>query len=236
MKLPINYVEKFKYPTVIKESTSESGRVYYMDSGGEKTEGLYSVTTIISKMSDTKEAIKEWRSLVGHEEADRITNKASNIGSRMHDILEYRVKNTPNYESFFKQNFLFHLATRLADNIEKELFKDVDEIWGAEVPLYVPTLYAGRTDLVGVYKGKEAIIDYKNSLKDKKEEHLENYYVQSAAYAIAHNHLFGTNINTAVVVIANSTDTTVTIKYLNEDKLDKYKKIWLDYLDRFYHK
>lgn len=230
------YQEKFPYPKVKREYTSETGRTYFMVLDGVEYDPVYSVTTILSKTSDSKEAIEDWRNTIGHEQADAILAKSINIGNCMHDLLYHQVIETPNPETLFKQNFIFRLASKMAKNIWDIGLKDVDEFWGAEVPLFVPNCYAGRTDLVGLYKGVPSIIDFKNSYKEKKEEYLEDYYIQSAAYAVAHDALFGTDIQQCVILIANSSDQSARKFIKSGSDFVHYKNAWLDRLDSFYHK
>jgi len=85
-------------------------------------------------------------------------------------------------------------AHMMATQIKENAMVHVDEIWGSEVPLYVPGIYAGTTDLVGTYKGNPCIMDFKQTNKPKKVEWVEDYFLQLTAYAIAHNEVHGTNI------------------------------------------
>jgi genome maintenance exonuclease 1 len=87
----------------------------------------------------------------------------------------------------------------MAKHIIAHGLKNVNEVWGVEVPLYYPGLYAGTTDCVGVHSSDEAIMDHKQSNKEKKEEWIEDYYLQMVAYALAHNKVHGTNIRKGVV-------------------------------------
>ena len=219
-----------------RECTTENGRTYFMIMDGVEYDPVHSVTTILSATSDNKEAIERWRNTIGHEQADTILRNSINIGNCMHDILYHQIIGTPEPETKFKQNFIFRLASKMAENIWNVGLKDVDEVWGAEVPLFVPNCYAGRTDLVGTFNGIPSIIDFKNSHKEKKEEYLEDYFVQSAAYAIAHDTLFNTDIRQCVIFIANAEDQTARKFVKSGDEFRRYKNIWLDRLERFYHK
>lgn len=227
----MSYEEKFIYPTVIKESTTECGRVYFVEYDNVIHDPVYSVTTILSKTSKAKEDIQQWRNTIGHENADYITQKSINFGNVMHDILYHRIIETPDYPKLFKQNFIYSVAQRMADSIWKEGLCDVDEFWGAEVPVFVPGCYAGRTDLVAVYKGKPTIIDFKNAAKEKKEEHMEDYFVQSAAYAIAHDYLFDTQINQSLILIGNSSTGKAKKILKDGDDFKAYKSQWLSRLE-----
>ena len=195
------YKEKFDYPKVIQESTSNAGRVYFMALNGKKYDPVYSVTTILSKMSNKKDAINEWKRKIGHKQAQAILDKSINYGNIMHDVLYHQIVETVDYEKLFKPNFIYKVASDMASRIWDAGLKDVDDVWGAEVPLFVPDCYAGRTDLVGTYKGVPSIIDFKNSYKEKKEEFMEDYFIQAAAYAVAHDYLFGTEFLLQILLI-----------------------------------
>lgn len=228
------YTEKYNYPKVERESTSEAGRVYFIELNGVRHDPVYSVTTILSKVSDKKEIIKEWKKRIGHKEAQAILDKSVNFGNTMHDILYHQIVGTVDYEKLFKPNFIYKVASDMARKIWDVGLCDVDEIWGAEVPLFVPECYAGRTDLVGCYKGIPSIIDFKNSYKEKKEEFMEDYFIQAAAYAVAHDFLFDTDIKQCVIFIANSSDITAKEVIRGGEEFKKYKDMWLDMLDKFY--
>ena len=228
------YKEKFNYPKVIKESTGEAGRVYFIELDGKQYDPVYSVTTILSKMSDKKEIIEEWKRTIGHKNAQAILDKSVNYGNTMHDILYHQLVGTPDYEKLFKPNFIFKVSGAMAQKIWDVGLKDVDEIWGAEVPVFVPNCYAGRTDLVGLYKGEPSIIDFKNAYKEKDEQYMEDYFVQASAYAVAHDYLFDTEINQCVIMVANSDNVSVKVVIRSGDEFKKYKEMWLDILDSYY--
>ena len=125
------------------------------------------------------------------------------------------------------------MSQALAKVIIKEGLPKVDEIWGTEVALYAKELYAGTTDLIGVHEGIPSIMDFKNSLKDKKREWIEDYFMQLAAYAMAHNEMYGTTIRRGVVMIA-----TRDVKYqefiIEGDEFDQYTEKWAKKLYAYY--
>jgi len=151
-----------------------------------------SVTTILSATKDQTH-LMAWRNRVGHAKAQEITVEAGGIGTRMHKYLEYYVDNGvwPNSPG---SNPYAQKAYSMAEVIRDRAMCNVDEIWGSEVPLYVPGIYAGTTDLVGQYKGNPAILDFKQTNKPKKDEWVEDYYLQLAMYGMAHNAVHGTDI------------------------------------------
>lgn len=222
-----------KYPEVTNEITIESkGRTYYFE---DQEKGLPSVTTIISHSDiSTKEAIEEWKNNVGHDHANFITSRSAKFGSMMHDIISYRLI-SPEKEEQLPKSFIYNVAERMASKIISErLEPHLDELYGSEVPIYYPDLYAGRMDCVGVYKGKESIIDFKNSYNHKDESHMHNYKIQCAAYATAHNALLGTNIQQGVILICTVQDMEVREIIIEGEEFEFYKRKWLEYVTAYY--
>jgi genome maintenance exonuclease 1 len=97
---------------------------------------------------------------------------------------------------------------------------NVDEYWGCEVPLYYSGLYAGTTDCVGIWKGQPAIMDFKQTNKPKKREWIDDYFLQLAAYAAAHNDTHGTDIKTGVILMC--------AKPANENSAPEYQEFVLE--------
>ena len=112
-------------------------------------------------------------------------------------------------------------------------FRNVNEIWGSEVSLYYPEKYAGTTDLVGVYRGKPTIIDFKQSNKPKKRQWIEDYFCQLAAYAMAHDIVHGTNIDNAVVLMAVRSDGSTEEFSTAGREFQGYKDMWMRRVDDF---
>jgi genome maintenance exonuclease 1 len=211
----------------LTQITHESGsRVYDV---GEPVP-LPSVTTILqaTKSEESKKALDDWRKAVGDEEADKVVTLSTSLGNAMHDNLENYVLSEG--ESKHTGALLAKMMTKLI--INKGL-KNVDEVWGTEAQLYYPELYAGTTDLCGVWKGKPAIMDYKNSRKEKKEEWVDDYKMQLCAYALAHNKVYGTNIDTGVIFMA--THNMVYQEFVLEgEEFQKYTNMWLAKVKEFY--
>ena len=117
----------------------------------------------------------------------------------MHKWLEDYVKTgalgTPGTNPFSQQSH------SMAKTVVDQGLCNVNEVWGVEVPLYYPGLYAGTTDACGVHLNDESILDYKQSNKPKKIEWITGYYLQLTAYALAHNKVHGTNIRKGVVLM-----------------------------------
>ena len=185
----------YTYPKSTRELIKGS-RHYDID-GNEK---LPSVTTILSatQPAEKRESLANWRKREGAEKAQRIMDQAAARGTAMHKILEGYVegKNVVDMTPVGEQ------ATPMAKKIiEDGLNNRLDEIWGSEVTVHYPGLYAGATDLVGIYENKPSIMDFKQSNKPKRVEWISDYFMQLGAYAMAHNFVYGTKIEQGVILM-----------------------------------
>lgn len=191
-------IQKYNY-TPLNRETIEGKRHYCLPDGSK----VPSVTTILDKTkpAEQREALANWKKAVGEKRAQEITTEAANRGTRMHAYLEHYVlqadmKDLPN-------NPFAHPSWFMASEVILQgLQPNVTEFWGTEVPVYYSGLYAGTTDCLGLWKGKPAIMDFKQSNKVKKREWISDYFIQLAAYAAAHNETHGTDINTGVILMA----------------------------------
>ena len=192
---------------------------------------LPSVTTPPSAtQSDEKRAsLEAWKNKVGGIEADRIKNTAANRGTAMHSYLEMHI----NGENLLDLTIEGLAARSMAQTIIDKGLIELQEIWGNEVVLYYPELYAGQTDLCGVYQGRDSIIDFKQSNKPKKDEWIEDYKLQLAAYATAHDCIYGTKIEQGVILMCTP-DNFFQRFIINGAQFREYKWKWLDKVDHYY--
>ena len=191
--MELKWNKQFEYPKSVRELINEK-RHYAI--GDEK---LPSVTTILSatQSAEKQASLDKWKAKVGEKEAERVKNTAGARGTKMHSILEGYIEG----ENVLDLTETGGEAHRMANTIIDQGFKDLDEIWGSEATLAYPGLYAGATDLVGIYQGRDSIIDFKQSNKPKKVEWIEDYKLQGAAYATAHDYMFKTNIEQIVILM-----------------------------------
>ncbi len=185
---------KFNYP---KSSRSiEDGLRKYLFNDVK----LPSVTSILqaTKSEEDKASLENWIQRVGYAEAKRIKNEASNRGTSMHSYIEDFLKGRIN-ESFFESNENYKNMAK--EIIEKGIKGKLEEIYGIETTLHYPEKYAGTADLVGVYQGKESIIDFKQANKPKKVDYIQDYFLQLGAYTLAHNVVYKTNITSGVILL-----------------------------------
>ena len=194
--------KRYQYAPLSRESVN--GKRLYATPDGRK---LPSVTTILdrTKPQEKRLALENWKKRVGHERAQQITTEAANRGTRMHTYLEHWIINGTQKER--GSNPFSWPSHVMADTVIREGLCQVDEFWGTEVPLYFPGIYAGTTDCVGLHQGMPAIMDFKQTNKPKREEWIDDYKLQLAAYAEAHNEVYGTNICKGVVLMAVKPDT-----------------------------
>lgn len=190
------YNPKFNY-TQLERETIDGTRKYATPDGKK----LPSVTTILdaTKPEEQKRALYEWKKRIGVEKAQQITKQAANRGTKMHTYLEQYVKQgvpPPRRSNPFTWD-----SHAMAELVIQEGLVKVNEFWGVEVPLYYPEIYAGTTDCVAVHQGQESILDFKQSNKPKKREWIDDYFLQLAAYANAHNRIHGTNIQRGVILM-----------------------------------
>jgi hypothetical protein len=209
----------------------ENGKRHYQTPEGHK---VPSVTTILdaTKSEESKQALFNWKKRVGEEKAKEITTEAAGRGTRMHKWLENYVKDgllsEPGTNPYSIQS---HEMAKII--IENAFNKHVDEFWGIEVPLYYSQLYAGTTDCIGIWKGKPAILDFKQTNKPKKREWIEDYFLQVSAYAMAHNSIHGTSINTGVILMCSANKEYQEFE-IKDDEFEHYSNKWLDRIEMYY--
>ena len=217
----MKFIKKYDYAS-LKRQDGEY-RIYLTPDG----ESLPSVTSVLSKTKD-KSGLHAWRKRVGEKKAEKIMKDAAQIGTALHLYIEHYVNGKP-YKDLTNIGVE---AEIMAKKIIEEGLKDVDEVWGSEVHLYLPGKYAGTTDMVGLYKGRPAIIDFKQTNKPKKREWVQDYLMQLSAYAMAHNELFGTDIDQGVILMC-SRDLTFQRFELTGEKFNRAGDSFMKKLDLY---
>ena len=216
---------KFTFP---KSSRSiENGFRKYLF-GEDK---LPSVTSILqaTKSEEDKASLENWKERVGHKEANRIKNEASSRGTSMHSYIEQYLLGRVN-ESFFESNEQYKNMAK--EIIDKGIKDKLSEIWGIETTLYYPKKYAGTADLVGVYQGREAIIDFKQANKPKKEDYIQDFFLQLGAYTLAHNVVYDSNITLGVILLCTVDNLFQDFK-IEGPELLMYQNLFLGRLKKF---
>ena len=215
----------YNYPPCTR-STTDGLRTY--DVGNEK---LPSVTTILSKTKSQEaiDSINSWKARVGEEQATRIKDQAAARGTDMHTHLEKHILG----EGYLDLRPEGRVAKEMADTIIAKGFNDLQEIWGSEVTLHYPGLYAGATDLVGTYDYEDSIIDFKQSNKPKRKEWIDDYFMQLGAYAMAHNYVYRTSITQGVILMCTPDNYFQKFQIKGKEFI-KYQHQFLERVNKYY--
>ena len=218
--------KKFVYPTSTRALID--GKRHYDVGTNEK---LPSVTTILSatQSEEKKKKLAEWQARMGQQRADRIRDISAMRGTSMHTYLEGYITD----QRHLDLTALGQEAGRMANVVIRSGLGDLEEVWGTEVTLYYPGLYAGATDVVGIYNGRESIIDFKQTNKPKQREWISDYFTQLAAYAMAHNHVYGTKIQNGVILMC-SKDCFFQKFEVSDQEFQGYMHEFLRRVDQFY--
>ena len=218
--------KKFVYPTSTRALID--GKRHYDVGTNEK---LPSVTTILqaTQSEEKKKKLEEWKARMGAQRADRIRDISAMRGTSMHTYLEGYITD----QRHLDLTALGQEAGRMANVVIRSGLGDLEEVWGTEVPLYYPGLYAGATDVVGIYNGRESIIDFKQTNKPKQREWISDYFTQLAAYAMAHNHVYGTKIQSGVILMC-SKDCFFQKFEVSDKEFQGYMHEFLRRVDQFY--
>lgn len=202
-------------PKLERDTAPNGTRVYKTPSG----RAYPSVTTVTGL--HTAKGIAEWRRRVGEEEANRISGKASARGTRIHQYCEdYLRGNVFEADMFDLEMF----------NSIKFWLDDIDNIHCLETPLYSDFLQvAGTVDCIGEFQGKLSVIDFKTSSKPKDRDDIYNYFMQTAAYAVAFEERTGIPIGRLVIIMAVDNDDPRLFIEKRDNWIGGFRKLRLDY-------
>ena len=220
MSLTKNFKYKYHQGTRI---TDQGSRIY--DIAGFK---LPSVTTILAKTKD-QEYLTKWKAKVGYEEAERIKNYSSKRGTSMHKFLEKHITG----EGYEDLTEIGQQAKPMAQKIIEVGLTPINYYYGSEVMLHYPGLYAGATDLVCEHNGLDTVVDFKQSNKPKREEWIEDYFLQIAAYAMAHDYVYKSKIRQGIIMVCTPDCYYQEFKF-KDGELRRYKHEFLKRLDSYY--
>ena len=215
----------FRYPKTQREKVN--GLRHYVF----EKEKLPSVTTILDQTqpAEKRESLQRWRERVGEAEAARIVDNSQTRGPALHKSREKFILG----QGYLDETDVGKQAHNMAIQVIQNGLSNVTEYYGTECTLFYPGLFAGQTDLVGVHKGQDAIIDFKQTNKPKKEEWIGDYKLQLAAYAMAHNILFKTQICKGVIMMC-STDNFYQEFVVEGEQFQQYMFEFLRRVDEYY--
>ena len=214
---------KYTYVRGQQITDHESGtRVYDF-----KGDSLPSVTTILNQTKN-QEFLTRWKAKVGEANAERIKNLSSTRGTAMHKFLESHIQGV-GYDDL---TTIGREANSMAQKVIEMGLTPIEEYYGSEIMLHYPGLYAGSTDLVCLHNGRETIVDFKQANRPKKEEWIEDYYLQIAAYAMAHDHVHGSNIEQGIIMVCTPDLYYQEFKF-EGDEMRKYRHQFLARLSQY---
>ena len=215
---------KYNYLQGKQITDEESGNRVY-DFNGSR---LPSVTTVLNATKN-QQFLKDWKAKVGEAAAERIKNLSSKRGTAMHKFLESYIEGV-GYDDLTP---IGCEAKPMATKIIEVGLTPVSEYYGSEVMLHYPGLYAGSTDLVCLHNDLETIVDFKQANRPKKEEWIQDYYLQIAAYAMAHDYVYKSEIKQGVVMVCTPDLYYQEFKVSGAD-LRSYKHKFLKRLDMYH--
>ena len=224
--------KKFLYPyptSFIQSNNHETGYRTYDVSGIDDAQSLPSVTTILSNTKD-KSFLEDWKKRVGKENAKRIVQEASARGTSMHHQIE----------GWISGNGFADLtpAGKQAESMAKTVIKKglegrIEWYYGIEALMYYPNLYAGSADLICQHEGSLTVVDFKQTNKPKQEAWIEDYFMQLAAYSMAHDFVYKTEIDKAMIMMC-SVDNYYQEWIISGAELRDWKHKFLARVDQYY--
>ena len=223
--MSLKWNKLYNYPPSTR-STTDGLRTY--DVGNEK---LPSVTTILgaTQSSEKQASLARWKASVGEEQATRIKEQAAARGTNMHKHLEAHILG----EGYLDLTPEGKIAKDMSSTIIAKGFNDLQEIWGSEVVVYYPGLYAGATDLAGIYDYEDSIIDFKQSNKPKRREWIDDYFLQLGAYAMAHNYVHRSEITQGVILMCTPDNYFQKFQVKGKEFI-KYQHQFLERVNKYY--
>ena len=168
------------------------GKRFYITPDGN---AYPSITTVLSLQN--KPSLEKWKKDVGEKEAKRISKESMRIGTAVHQMAE-----------FYLSNYIIKLKNeekKIVDTFNRLRFLlgNINNIVGVEIPLFSDLLrVAGTTDCIAEYNGELSVIDFKTSRRPKKEEWIDDYYMQTFAYKLMFEEMTGIKIKQIVILVA----------------------------------
>ena len=205
------------------DAIDRNGTRFYPIPGADK---YYPSVTSITSFKNAK-FFQKWRTKIGETEANRITARATQRGTTFHSITEDYIKGNLNLDMYLENN---PLPVRMFQTAKSTLNR-INNIHCLESFLYSHYLgLAGRVDCIAEFDGELAVIDFKTSTKEKKEDWIEHYFVQETAYAAMFLERSGIEVKKIVTLIAVEDGSVQVFQKYN---LDDYLQLLKTYIEEF---
>ena len=177
----------------IPDRVEKDGKRYYLTPDGNY---YPSITSILSQQENL--GLEAWKERVGEKEAKRISKESARIGTAVHQLAEYYLSNIQ-VKLDKEEKIIIDTFNRL-----RFLLGNINNIVGLEIPLFSDLIrVAGTCDCIAEYNGKLSIIDFKTSRRPKKEDWVDDYYMQTFAYKLMFEEMTGIEIQQVVILIAS---------------------------------
>ena len=208
-------LDKSKLP-VTKGKRIDGFRFYNIDG-----KAYPSVTSVLGIKK--KAELQGWREKIGEDVANWEMGRAARRGKATHLLVEEYLKGKTPSERGVLPLGLFKLLRPYIDQI--------DNIHLLETIMYSPKLtIAGQVDCVAEYNGKLSVIDFKTANKERQESWIDNYFLQTTAYAQMYEETFGKNIDQIVILLASEDG---SVQNFVKEKKD-YMSPLMKSIDEFY--
>jgi genome maintenance exonuclease 1 len=228
MQIMKNHIKLEQQLPELKAKNVDGKRFYEKQDGSRYP----SITSVLSIKNN--EGILAWRKRVGEEVANYVSIKAANRGTYVHNMVEDYLNNLPTNELEDKHKKKFLAYTMFT--VLKDKLKHIDNIHLQEAQMYSDKwTVAGRCDCIAEYEGELSVIDFKTSTSEKKEDWIENYFIQGTAYAEMYEEHFHKPINQIVILIVTEEGTTQVFKKDKKEflpKLEESVKQFYDWIEK----
>jgi genome maintenance exonuclease 1 len=209
-----NHVQ-LEFPKLKRVTADNGSRVYETPSG----KAYPSVTTVTGLLK--KQAIMEWRKRVGEEEANKISSKAANRGTRIHSLCEQYLLNKEIVPNMFDVDMWQNMKPHL---------HNINNIHALEQPLYSDHLeVAGTVDCIAEYNGKMSVIDFKTSKRLKHRDDIHDYFMQCSAYAVAFEEMTKIPVPQLVILIAVDDEKPLVFVEKRNEWINGFKDLRAEY-------
>lgn len=205
-EIKFNYCPPKSLPD-LKSETFPDGRRYYTLGDGTR---LPSVTTVIG--AQKKDAIMKWRKRVGEAEANRVSRKAAGRGTNVHTLCERYLNNESLGEIMPDAKEMFYSIKPLLNRINNIHYQE-QALWSKQLGM------AGRVDCIAEFDGVLSVIDFKTSKRIKLSGDIEDYYWQTAAYALMYEEVVGKPIDDLVIIMAVEDSEPLIFKQKTQDHI-----------------
>jgi len=220
--------ETFEFPNLKQVNDEVEGR-YYLHESDSRSPKMFSVTTVLGDDPTKKKALNDWRRRVGEQEANRISKFAAGRGTRVHSLLEkyLRKERIDTTHVFPHVKDMFYSGIRGLDG-------NVSLIHCLEQKLFSRNLgMAGTVDGVVEWKGVTSVLDFKTSKRVKTKDQIEDYFLQTCAYALMWKELTDKKIEQVVVFIMVEEETE---PHVFVERIEGYVPILLKRVKGFYER